>query len=117
MLASYFAAIVDFCIRRALLIIGITAILGLSSAAYVERHFAVNSNFNKLLSPNLPWAKRDAAYKAAFPQQATSILAVVTAPYSGIRRRRRGGARRQAYPPKKPVPCREREPEQSVFRP
>jgi len=80
MLASYFAAIVDFCIRRALLIIGITAILGLSSAAYVERHFAVNSNFNKLLSPNLPWAKRDAAYKAAFPQQATSILAVVTAP-------------------------------------
>ena len=80
MLASYFVAIVDFCIRRAPLIIAITAILGLGSAAYVERHFAVNSNLNKLLSPNLPWVKRDAGYLAAFPQQASSILAVVTAP-------------------------------------
>jgi hypothetical protein len=35
--------------------------LGLGSASYVERHFGVNSNFDKLLSPNLPWAKRDAA--------------------------------------------------------
>jgi uncharacterized protein len=80
MLASYFAAIVDFCIRRAPLIIAVTAILGLGSAAYVERHFAVNSNLNKLLSPNLPWVQRDAGYMAAFPQQASSILAVVTAP-------------------------------------
>lgn len=54
--------------------------MGLSSAAYVERHFAVNSDFNKLLSPNLPWLKRDDAYRTAFPQQAGSILAVVTAP-------------------------------------
>jgi hypothetical protein len=52
MLASYFAAIVDFCIRRAPLIIAVTAILGLGSAAYVERHFAVNSNLKvPLLQP------------------------------------------------------------------
>ena len=80
MLASYFAAIVDFCIRRGPLIIVMATILGLGSAAYVERHFTVNSNVHKLLSPNLPWVKRDAEYMAAFPQQATSILAVVTAP-------------------------------------
>jgi uncharacterized protein len=80
MLAGYFVAIVDFCIRRAPLIIATAAILGLGSAAYVERHFAVNSNVHKLLSANLPWVKRDAAYMAAFPQQANSILAVVTAP-------------------------------------
>ena len=80
MLARCFGAIVDFCIRRAPLIIVMAAILGLGSAAYVERHFAVNSNFDKLLSANLSWVKRDAAYKAAFPQQASSILAVVTAP-------------------------------------
>jgi hopanoid biosynthesis associated RND transporter like protein HpnN len=80
MLARCFGAIVDFCIRHAPVIIAITAILGLGSAVYVERHFGVNSNFDRLLSPNLPWAKRDAAYKAAFPQQASSILAVVTAP-------------------------------------
>jgi len=80
MLARCFGAIVDFCIRHAPVIIAITVILGLGSAVYVERHFGVNSNFDKLLSPNLPWVKRDAAYKAAFPQQATSILAVVAAP-------------------------------------
>ena len=80
MLAGYFAAIVDFCIRRAPLIIAVAAILGLGSATYVERHFAVNSNVHKLLSPNLPWVERNAAYMVAFPQQATSILAVVTAP-------------------------------------
>ena len=80
MLPRYFAAIVDFCIHRGPVIIAITAILALGSAAYVERHFAINSNLNKLLSPNLTWVKRDAAYMAAFPQQASSILAVVTAP-------------------------------------
>jgi uncharacterized protein len=80
MLAGYFVAIVDFCIRRGPLIIVMATILGLGSAAYVERHFTVNSNVHKLLSPNLPWVKRDAAYMAAFPQQATSIVAVVTAP-------------------------------------
>lgn len=87
MLAGYFAAIVDFCIRRAPLIIAVAAILGLGSATYVERHFAVNSNVHKLLSPNLPWVERNAAYMVAFPQQATSILAVVTAPtpeFAGI---------------------------------
>jgi hypothetical protein len=80
MLAGYFVAIVDFCIRRGPLIIVMATILGLGSAAYVERHFTVNSNVHKLLSPSLPWVKRDAAYMAAFPQQATSIVAVVTAP-------------------------------------
>ena len=87
MLAGYFAAIVDFCIRRAPLIIAVAAILGLGSATYVERHFAINSNVHKLLSPNLPWVERNAAYMVAFPQQATSILAVVTAPtpeFAGI---------------------------------
>ena len=80
MLARCFGVIIDFCIRHAPAIIAITAILGLGSAVYVERHFAVNSNFNKLLSPNLPWVKHDAAFAEAFPQQVSSILAVVTAP-------------------------------------
>jgi hypothetical protein len=85
MLASYFAAIVDFCIRRGPLIIAMATILGLGSAVYVERHFTVNSNVHKLLSPNLPWVKRDAEYMAAFPQQATSILAGGDGAHSGIR--------------------------------
>jgi uncharacterized protein len=75
-----FAAIIDFCIRRAWFIILASAVILAGSTAYVARHFAVNSNINNLLSPNLPWRQRELAYQAAFPQQAASILAVVTAP-------------------------------------
>ncbi len=75
-----FAAIIDFCIRRAWLVILASALVLVGSTVYVARHFAVNTNVSNLLSPNLPWRQRELAYQAAFPQQATSILAVVSAP-------------------------------------
>lgn len=75
-----FAKIVDFCIRRPWLIILACAVILAGSAAYVERHFAINTNVNTLLSPNLPWRQRQNAFDALFPGQATSILAVVSAP-------------------------------------
>jgi hopanoid biosynthesis associated RND transporter like protein HpnN len=80
MLQFYFGSLVDFCIRRAWLVLVVAGVLGAGSAAYVARHFAVNTNVGDLLSAKLPWHQRDAAYVAAFPQQATSILAVVSAP-------------------------------------
>jgi len=33
-----------------------------------------------LLSPDLPWRKREADFRKAFPQQVESILAVIEAP-------------------------------------
>jgi hypothetical protein len=102
MLARCFEAIIDFCIRHAPLIIIVTAILGFGSAVYVERHFAV-SNVNKLVSPNLPWGKRDAAYAAAFPQQASSIFAVVTAPTSEFANTAAAALADQAYAAKAPI--------------
>jgi uncharacterized protein len=75
-----FAAIIDFCIRRAWLIVLASALVLAGSTVYVARHFAINSNISNLLSPNLPWRQRELAYQAAFPQQAASMLAVVSAP-------------------------------------
>jgi uncharacterized protein len=80
MLHVNFAGIVDFCLRRAWAIILASALILVGSSVYVARHFAVNSNISNLLSPNLPWRQRELAYQQAFPQQATSIIAVVGAP-------------------------------------
>jgi uncharacterized protein len=75
-----FAAIVDFCIRRTWLIVLASVLILAVSTVYVVRHFAINTDVSTLLSPKLPWRQRDLAYQAAFPEQATSILAVVSAP-------------------------------------
>ena len=75
-----FASIIDFCVRRAWIIILASVLIAAGSSAYVARHFAVDSSVSHLLSPNLPWRQRELAYQAAFPQQATSIIAVVSAP-------------------------------------
>jgi hypothetical protein len=75
-----FAAIVDFCIRRAWLVVFVSVLILAGSAVYVARHFAINTNVTTLLSPDLPWRKRQLAYQAAFPDQMSSILAVISAP-------------------------------------
>jgi hypothetical protein len=80
MLHVNFAGIVDFCLRRAWAIVLASALILVGSSVYVARHFAVNSNISNLLSPNLPWRQRELAYQEAFPQQATSIIAVAGAP-------------------------------------
>jgi uncharacterized protein len=80
MLYVNFASIVDFCLRRSWAVILASVLIAAGSSAYVARHFAVDSSISHLLSPNLPWRQRELAYQAAFPGQATSIIAVVSAP-------------------------------------
>src|SRR6185437_13081433 len=75
-----FAAIVDFCTRRAWLVVFVSVLILAGSAVYVVRHFAINTNVTTLLSPDLPWLQRQLAYQAAFPDQMSSILAVISAP-------------------------------------
>jgi uncharacterized protein len=75
-----FASIVDFCLHRAWAIILASALIVAGSSIYVARHFAVDSSITHLLAPDLPWRQRELAYQAAFPEQATSIIAVVSAP-------------------------------------
>jgi uncharacterized protein len=80
MLQVRFDRIVGFCIRRWWLIVLASALIVVGAADYVAENFAINTDINNLLSPNLAWRKRELAYLAASPEQATSILAVVTAP-------------------------------------
>ncbi len=72
--------IVDFCIRRAWLIVIASVLILAGSATYVGQHFGINSNISNLLSPDLPWRKRELAYQAAFPEQASGIIALIRAP-------------------------------------
>ena len=80
MLRTVIVAIVTRCTRRAWLVIALSTILGAISGVYAIQHFAINTDINKLISPDLPWRKRDLAFEQAFPQHLQSILAVVDAP-------------------------------------
>jgi uncharacterized protein len=78
MLKSTIIRTVDFCSRHALGVILLGVALGVVSAAYATRHFAITTDINQLISPDLPWRHREVAFAATFPRQ--DILAVVNAP-------------------------------------
>ena len=54
------------------------ALLSILSVGYSVRHFAITTDINQMISPDLPWRQREASFKAAFPQR--GVLAVVDAP-------------------------------------
>jgi hypothetical protein len=80
MLESAIARVVAFCTRYSTAVVLVAFVLGLCSAVYAARHFAIDTDTSALLSPNLPWRKAETDYNKAFPQEANSILAVVQAP-------------------------------------
>ncbi len=79
MLDNILARIVGFCVRFPALVIVPALLVALGSGVYVARHFAVNTDVSRLLSPDLPWRQREIAYRSAFPQQTESIIAVIDA--------------------------------------
>ena len=70
---------IDFSSRYAWLIIAIAVGLTLASIDYAIHHFAINTDINKLISPEIDWRKREIAFSEVFPQY-DSIIAVVDAP-------------------------------------
>jgi uncharacterized protein len=67
------------CIGHPWVVVIIAILMATASVGYSVRHFALNTDINKLISPDLPWRKREIAFDALFPQY-DSILAVVQAP-------------------------------------
>jgi uncharacterized protein len=67
------------CAQHAWPVIGLSILLGILSSWYAATHFAMTTDVNQLISPNIPWRQREAAMEKAFPQFDT-ILAVVSAP-------------------------------------
>ena len=80
MLASAITAIVRFCTKFPWPIIALALVGAVASGAYSARHFAINTDINKLISSDLDWRKREAAFEKAFPGHFGSTLVVVDAP-------------------------------------
>ncbi|MBV8404354.1 MAG: MMPL family transporter [Gammaproteobacteria bacterium] len=55
----------------------LTVLLCALMARYVTGHFAMTTDTYALLSPNLPWRIRQAAFNAAFPQESSDIVVVI----------------------------------------
>ena len=84
MLQQAIVTIVDYCTRYAVRIIGIACLLGLVTAIYAARHFAIDADVNKLISKELPWRQREVAFEKSFPPKEETILAVIDAPISEL---------------------------------
>lgn len=69
--------IVEFCVRRAWLVIVIAAALTVGGAFYTVKHFAINTDTNQYLSPKLPWRQQLTALDKAFPQRQEQIVVVI----------------------------------------
>ena len=80
MLASIITAIVRYCTRFPWPIIALAVIGAVASGVYSARHFAINTDVNKLISPDLDWRKRDAEFEKTFPGHFGSALVVIDAP-------------------------------------
>ena len=70
---------VGFCTRFAFLTVLVAVILTALASVYAVRNFGINTDINKLISPNLDWRQRDIEFEKAFDQERL-IIAVVEAP-------------------------------------
>jgi uncharacterized protein len=80
MLISIVRRVVEFCSRHPWPVVAFALLLSVASAIHAATHFAITTDVNKLISPDLDWRKRELALEAAFPGPFTSILIVVDAP-------------------------------------
>lgn len=79
MLTRVVVSIVNFCTRFALPVVLVCVLLSIGASYYTAKNFSINTDINKLISPNLDWRQRDIAFDKAFDQERL-IIAVVEAP-------------------------------------
>lgn len=80
MLVSTVRRIVTFCTRFHWLVIVLGIACAAGAAAYSAKHFAIDTDINKLISPHLDWRQRELAFEKDFPGHFKSTLVVVDAP-------------------------------------
>ncbi len=78
MLTSIVVLIVRTCTRFAIPVVALSLILTIGASYYAVQNFAINTDINKLISPDLDWRKRDNQFEHAFEREKL-ILAVVEA--------------------------------------
>ncbi|MCC6780783.1 MAG: MMPL family transporter [Hyphomicrobiales bacterium] len=84
MLQATIVKTIDYCTRHAWQVIGIAILLSILSGVYAARHFALDADVNKLISKDLPWRQREAAFEKLFPPKEETILVVLDAPNSEL---------------------------------
>jgi hypothetical protein len=70
---------IEICARFAWPVIGAAILLTVASSWYAATHFSITTDIDKLISPNIPWREREAAFEKAFPQYEL-IVGVIDAP-------------------------------------
>nr|WP_210290978.1 MMPL family transporter [Bradyrhizobium elkanii] len=71
-------SVVRTCTRFALPVVIFSVLLSIGAGFYTARNFSINTDINKLISPDLDWRKRDNQFEEAFDRERL-ILAVVEA--------------------------------------
>src|SRR4051795_4140412 len=79
MLKSKIVSVVNICSSHARTVIMLSILLTVLTGLYSSHNFAINTDVNKLISPDLPWRQRELAVDKAFPHRNETILAVVEA--------------------------------------
>ena len=74
---SLIARLVGLCLAHKWIVVTVSIILCMAMTRYVISHFAMTTDTNALLSPELPWRVRQAAFDAAFPSEGSDIVVVV----------------------------------------
>ncbi|HEX9448884.1 MAG TPA: MMPL family transporter, partial [Dongiaceae bacterium] len=73
------ARLIGFCSRRAILVVALALLLSGGAFFYLARHIAIDTDSAKLISDQIAWRQRDAAFAAAFPQGGDQTVIVVDA--------------------------------------
>jgi hypothetical protein len=68
---------VELSCRWAVAVALVAAILAGAALVYTATHFAIDTDSTKLISPDLPWRKREQTFDAAFPQRSNLIAIVI----------------------------------------
>jgi hypothetical protein len=78
-ITAFVVRAIGFCTQYAWPVIAASLLLAVLSSWYAATHFAMTTDVNQLISPNIPWRQREAAFEKAFPQFEL-IVAVIDAP-------------------------------------
>jgi uncharacterized protein len=76
MIGRAIARLVEISMRTALAVVIICLVGGVLLGTYAVTHLSVDTDTNDLISPELPWRKREAEFDRAFPQN-VDLLAIV----------------------------------------
>jgi uncharacterized protein len=78
MWTQFITRIVAFCVGRPWLVIAVAIAVTAGTGIYAQQHFAIHTNIEDLISPDLPWSKRGQQFAKDFPQR--DLLVVLDAP-------------------------------------